>query len=425
MTDHRVQNESNNLILMNEITSSKLAGSSAERLIEAVLDVWETKGHAGISARNLCKIANLPVSGISYHFGGLEQLLCRAQEVALQNATVWCEGQKSWIHANCLYDQKVLGPLLAALIDDWCVNQRRLALAWREGQLLAGRNPGLLDVARAWRAMWREFWTNVLGRFDLQQFADVTIQFFDGQSMLHLIRWNRVLDRACHEELCQGWTNWLCGESAGKGTWREVARDLALGQSPSLPVESAANLAIASAAGALLGNEGHSAVTHRAVAKAAGVSLGTVLYHFRTSAELIHSAFEAIYRTITADLPPITSKASRQSIVEIWAAMAAYSRNETMPMQLLALDELFVAASRDETFLPFAAAIRYTRGKTSERQFGNVTDTNWPILGLDAAVMSVWSQGLRRDIAAAAEGDGRQVSEKSLKAMLDLLHRPD
>ena len=56
------------------------------------------------------------------------------------------------------------GSLLAALIDQWCEEQRRLAFAWRECQLIAAREDRYGPVAQRWTTMWRNFWEEVCAR---------------------------------------------------------------------------------------------------------------------------------------------------------------------------------------------------------------------------------------------------------------------
>ena len=61
-----------------------------ERLIEAVLDIWERDGASGTSARAISRLAQTPVSGIYHHFGSLEQLFLFAHEQAQRDSERWC-----------------------------------------------------------------------------------------------------------------------------------------------------------------------------------------------------------------------------------------------------------------------------------------------------------------------------------------------
>lgn len=400
------------------------AMTTPRRLVEAVLDVWQKEGHAGVSARNLSHMADAPASAISYHFGGLEQLLSVAQDASIRAATEWCDLQRKVLLAGPKLDPAALGPFLAALIDDWCGAERRLALAWREGQLLAARNSTFESAVQAWRAMWRDFWTDVLDHFNLVRFADVTSQFFDGETTLHLIRWQRTIDRACLDELCLGWTAWLLGKPAGPGHWRAFARAEAARRRPRLAEEGPLARQIGSAAADLLGREGAGAVTHRAVAREAGATLGTVTYHFRTTAELLQAAFDAIYRSVTVESPmfvpdqgPIAMEMMRENI-------RGFAREELAPARLLALDELMGAAARDASYLPFAAVLRYFRGETSGAHLARVEGIRSPFTDLDAALFSIWSQGLRRSILASPTDERNRAAAESVDTLFALIRDP-
>jgi hypothetical protein len=100
---------------------------------------------------------------------------------------------------------------MAALIDEWAQHQRRLAFAWREGFLLASRDPGQPHPGREWHGLWRDFWQAVCALCGMEDYGEWTSFIFEAEAALHMLRWRRTLDRACLEELCHSWEQWLQG----------------------------------------------------------------------------------------------------------------------------------------------------------------------------------------------------------------------
>jgi AcrR family transcriptional regulator len=61
--------------------------------VEAVWQLWETEGHAAISARSLAQHAGVPMSTLYNRFPSMEQVFLTAQEEALTQTRQWCAQQ--------------------------------------------------------------------------------------------------------------------------------------------------------------------------------------------------------------------------------------------------------------------------------------------------------------------------------------------
>jgi DNA-binding transcriptional regulator YbjK len=389
---------------------------SPQRLVSATLSAWAAEGAAGMSARTLATSAGLPVSSIYYHFGDLEHLLETAQHEALRMAACWCDTQLDAIRGQA-GGPTALGPLLAAIVDDWCEQQRVLAFAERECQLAALRDPRHVATAARWDALWQSFWGAVCDRLGIADIALGTAWVFAGASALHLLRWRRPLDRAALAELCDGWARWMDGRLADRSPWFDLARrDAAALIAPPAPDDPVA-AAVATAAAATVAQRGVAALTHRAVAAEAGVTLGVVSYKFRTSADLLHAAFEAIYRRM-----------SPQSADEL-AAVPDLGRDATLARlgsgsvptgaDMLASDELLVASARNPAFQTFAAQLRYLRGRSSGHYFQALLGRDRPIAPIDGAIFSAFMAGRIRTCTAGVRTPG----ESDFTALLARLDR--
>jgi len=375
--------------------------SSAERLISAVLSAWEHQGAVDVSARNLTLYAGLPTSSIHYHFGTLGRLLETAQQAAVATAARWCDARWTSIGPDVTSPQ-MLGPLLAGLIDDWCETQRRLAFACREGQLMALRDPTAAPLAAHWETMWHGHFGRLCAQMGLDDLATLTTWFFDGASALHLLRWRRPLDRAALDELCHGWGSWAQGRLVADGPFQAMggadAERLIAPDTPDTVIDP-----LALAAAATLADGGVTALTHRAVAARAGMTLGMVSYRYRTSAELLQAAFEAIYHGMM-------SRGSSAPILDQRAALVAAEASLPGRSDLLGLEELIVAAARRDDLQPFAARLRYLRGRSSGRILRAIIPHDRPLSDLDRAIYSALLAGRSRSYAAAGrprDADGR------------------
>ena len=374
-------------------------GKASEKLIEAALSAWESDGAEEVSARSLTSTAGLPVSAIHYHFGGLGQLLDAAQDAAVTAAQAWCSAQRAAIGGDAT-SPAMLGPLLATLIDDWCETQRRIAFAWREGQLMALRDPGRATAATRWTRMWEDFFTGLCGELGCARFSTPTAWFFDGASALHMLRWRRPLDRSALEELCGGWASWLTGRLAPAGHWfaagQEAARRLAAKPDPADELAES----IADAAARVVAQSGVTALTHRAVAAAAKVTLGTVSYKYRTRADLGRAAFDSIYRRVTSSTPTLPDQPAAMSAAE---AVSHAERSLPSRTDRLGFGELCVAAGRDPALGAFVPQLRYLRGQGSGRILDAVLGGKGRAAPIDGAILSAVLGG--RGPSSSSPGD--------------------
>lgn len=406
----------------NECQKSAVRTATVSKLLDVALDAWEDRGYAGISARGIAHNAGQPVSSIYYHFGDLERLLIASQDHALELAQVWCATRIAAMPP--ISPAEAMAPFMAALVQDWSVGHRRLAFAWHECQLLAGRNPDYLPALHRWNALWTAFWESVCTRCGVPDLARLSQCMFDGESFLHLIRGNLMLDAACLIELCQGWGDWLSGRPAEERAWRRRARLAATqaaeaarlaGNSP----EGAVAERIAAAAADLVTREGPASLTHRAVAAEAGLTLGAISYHFRSSTDLMRIAFETVYRRVMKpNIEP--DPAARQEQGDYGQAAQDGEAARDLAMSRIAMNELILAVARDESLQGYAAQLRYLRGQTSRNVLAKLFGGEDAGSPLEAALMSNISFGRSRAYIGLTEAERNEARARDL-AQVDAL----
>ncbi len=384
-----------------------------ERLSQAVLEIWEHNGASSASARAISRIAQTPASGIYHHFGGLEQLFLFAHEQAQRDSERWCAARLAELDGALPLSRDAFPALFAALIDQWCEEARRLAFAWRECQLIAARELRYVPVCDHWAAMWRAFWEEICTRCGHRGRGAHTAYLFDGEASLHLMRWRRPVDRAALEEVCAGWNDWLCGRPVRHSHWRHFAREQADLALPEQTISSGTMEQIAEAAADVLAQDGMAALTHRAVAARAGLTLGVVSYNFRSSAELVRAAFEMIYRKAVESGGGTVPEAA---ILTDEQLLARYSNPPPRNDRILpAIDELMLAAARDDNLRDFAPQLRYRRGRTSGGLLRAILGRD--VTPLEAAIFSGFISGQRKTCFGLTPAEAAKAGAQT---MLDL-----
>ncbi|HEX7873728.1 MAG TPA: TetR/AcrR family transcriptional regulator [Sphingobium sp.] len=371
-------------------TAKTDAPSSRDRLIDAVIATWSQQGHAAISARGLAQATALPTSSIYHHFGNLDGLLLEAQATATEAARRWCAEQLDLIGQAPGGAPEAFPGLFAALIDDWATQQRALGFAWRECHLLSERDQRYCPPMEEWRTLWIGFWEEICDRCGLTGAGESCALVFDGESLLHMMRWRRPVDRACLDEFARGWTRWLMGSLAPEGPWRQFAREDAQASRPLLPEPDGVAAQVAAAAADVMEEAGVTGLTHRAVAERAGLTLGTVAYHYRTSADLIRGTFEMLYTRVVAntDFSPVSAGGLPPS-------HPMETQPNTAPL-ILAMEELIVAVARDPAYSAFAPQLRFLRGRSSGRILQAALGSEHAVSPLDAALYSAFLSGQGR-----------------------------
>ena len=337
--------------------SISVQGESSKRrdLVAAVLALWPEQGSGELSARSLASAAGVNASAIYYHFNDLEHLYEAAQAEALMLAAQWADGWRARLDGVDDMPMQAFGSLTALLIDDWCEEARTLAFAWRECQLLAARNPRFAAPRDAWSALWRDFWADLCARFGAAASAEAATLFFDGEGLLHMMRWRRPVDRAALEESARIWAAWLDGRLPEPAPWRVHARACARATDRATTIPEGNLQSIAIAAARLLAQKGAGSVTHRAVAAEAGLTLGVVSHNCRRTEDLLKLAYSEIYVQLTGGLP---DRPGGNPQVPDKGAQPDLSR-------MLAIDELVLAGARGRVGEGLIGLLRYLRGSTS------------------------------------------------------------
>ncbi|WP_243994397.1 TetR/AcrR family transcriptional regulator [Novosphingobium album (ex Hu et al. 2023)] len=344
-----------------------------------------------------------------------------AQEFAQTEAQGWCDAQLRQI-SDFPGQRSAFAGFFSELVDGWSCGQRRLAFSWREAQVLATTGDMLTDVAGGWEGLWSGFWQEAGRAFSLGCESIVAARVFENESLLHMLHWRRIVDRAGLAEFGQGLGAWLTGTPMPAAPWREFAREQAMRSVPALPARDAVAMAIVAAAGELIGRGGVAHLTHRAVAQRAGVTLGVVLHRFRTKAQLVEAAFEAIYLSLVSggEIRPTGADAPLPvADMDEMAGLIIRTPAER------GLQELFLAAARDPSLIQFGAQFRYTRGRKSWGTVQAIAGSGREVGNLEAALFSSFASSLARACGTTEGEAARREIQRELQVVADLIANGD
>lgn len=376
---------------------------SAAQLAEAGFRIALEEGLGAVSARAAAARAGAAASAVNYHFGDRAGFLRRILELALAQAA---ERRSALNPAR--------GPRWSSFADRMTLlaaerlEHGRLDLVLQgefeieaeiggdaELQALAGRG------SEAEFAFWRET-ALVLGatQADAEGWAGLAVGLL---TLLHV-------EPDPGERLL-----WLAPafRRLGARLSRAQLEPCPAGPAPDevLPERAHANETarrIVEAAIACIAQRGVHRLTQRDVAARAGVSLAATTYFFRTKADLVEAAMVELHRQVRAEvLASADAAGGVGGVAMVMAPAGGFSE------RVRALGALQLAAAREPSLLPLAAAVRATRGATSMRMLRRqgVNDAD----GLDAMVWSTLMGGLigalrfgdpaTRDAAFNAQGD--------------------
>lgn len=385
------------------------------RLIDAILALWSQHSQAEISVRMVAGEADASVSAIDYHFGNLEHLFCAAQTVALDRASDWlCNILAEFDRFSPdAFTPEARAAVFASLIERWVGENRLLALAWREAHAAAIINPNLAGPHRQWSCLWSDFWRKCCVATGLSETPELIAFLFDGEASQHLIRWRPMLDRALLDETALAFFRFMESPVPPSCAVRHCYHRLA-DQEYSLALGSdEAFTPIDDAAAALLSENGLASLTFRSVASRAGVTLGTVAYHFGSKSRMLRRALQRIYEGSSRQPTLALIEALPSSGKAIAQTVAAATLGGKEPV-LRALDEITLNLCRGGSDKALAGMIRGFRDPVGSAVLGKLIGK--PELAT-ASLVAAFSSVIRGFGHWSTAADDRDALDQGVSAL--------
>jgi DNA-binding transcriptional regulator YbjK len=156
-----------------------------DRIIDACLDVIAEVGVAGTSHRKVAAAADVPLGSMTYHFAGIDDLLCEAFTRFARSVSDRFETRMA-----AAADRGSAKHAVADLITSDTLNDQRELVLTQELYTLAARDPTYRTITNAWMARSRA----ALERL----FDPVTARLLD--ALIEGLTLHRALDTEPHDD---------------------------------------------------------------------------------------------------------------------------------------------------------------------------------------------------------------------------------
>lgn len=381
-------------------------GIDQNAIADAALDAIVQGGLAALTLRPLASSLGVSVTVICARMGSKEQLIDRVVDLAAARDQAFF-GRWLTLAARGVPTGAVTRAAFTDLaFRDWIGKGRKQAIFLIElvhDRALHHRPSPALDE---WLARAGAFWSTLL--FDTAVLADVALGYMLDEAGFALGAGDdpayTLLRVSCLQRLADG----VFARDSVSGS--EIERLIAVLEPDNLPIattDDPKRARIADAAAQIIVSQGMEAVTHRSVAKAAGVPASTVVYHFGGRAALVvaglHAVIARFHRTrdrARADNTPPQDDAGARDLVKATSMIA-------------------LASTREPSLLPYALDMRRRRGE-------NIRTADLALLGFGpdagfdraaAQVISIALFGMR--MAAMARTPPEREFYRSAFAALD------
>ena len=334
--------------------SAPRSSSTAADISSAAMSLVAEEGLRGLSLRKVAARAGVSLGGVSYQMGGKADLV---RQLVGDAVAVRRERHGQWLaraRRADLSDPAVLAAVIGGYLDEQALGDRDHALAVCELVLEAGRDPAAYDGMGELIEGETAFWREALG--GLPEGADLgeVIAHYCRDELAFALAIGLAPDyRLLRASICARLAERL-HDTGGQGFaagFEELAAAMdarAVDVRKSFAADPDSRRArIAAAVADLIDAEGVAAVTHRAVAAAAGAPNSTVAHYFRTRDDLLRAGIEALYLAATGSATALPQAEARRGGLSLLRASGA----------------LVLSAARDPSLRPFAIDLRRRRGE--------------------------------------------------------------
>lgn len=343
-------------------TAPKRAGVSRDEIVESALAVAREKGLAALTGRLAAERAGISPSAINYQFGGFDGLVRAVHERLEREGRAW---RRRCLETLRTVPREIFSPggIVAGIIAELAAREDRRALLVQQFRELVG--VAEIDLAggpeREWSA-GESFWRELLTRWPEQaEAAEAWMMFATGALTLAFMDAEPAVRFAWVSDAAQRFADRLT--TPRQLRLRSVAPAAPAAGPPvsEEPDWPEGKRRIVEAALRLIGEHGVGHVTHRRVAEAAGLSLASTTYFFRTKNDLIVEAFATLYRRT------MTRSILDSSVSTALGADVLFTDAGAIRWEVGALQALYLAATHDASLKAFAAGLRDVRGRGSLR----------------------------------------------------------
>ncbi|ATY34190.1 TetR/AcrR family transcriptional regulator [Sphingomonas psychrotolerans] len=404
--------------------------STRQRIVEEATTLVAAAGIRGATLRDVAARCGAGVASIAYMFGNKDGLIAECFTLAVERDRVRLAALAAEAEAMAI-EPTLAGPFLWTLCDEACGERRTDMLVLIELWLSATVTPRFSEICHAWlrvrrdafRAFARLFGADPLA-FDILGLHLLSESSF-AVSCHGSAAW-RLLARAGFIEAMARVAR-LGSAEASSGVSALAARFFAdpengrAGEPEAKAGRGAESRArIVDAAASIIEEEGLAAVTNRAVAERAGVSLALTTYHFRSVTELAFAGILRVFEKVNAGFVRNADNAPEA------AAIIERVRRRSQPsgverLRSRGMAEISLAAARSVALESLGIAMRRQRGTITHASLGRGVRSG--VTRTRAASHALWSSAAFLTAAAIGESalyDFESQARLAAASLLDI-----
>ncbi|MBB6250883.1 TetR/AcrR family transcriptional regulator [Nitrospirillum iridis] len=376
------------------LTARAAQDGTRERLIDQAHTLLGQGGLKALSVRNLAAAAGLSTSAVPYHLGDKDSLTQAVFQAAAER------DRESWQHFRVSLGDGglplfALADALVAQTLDLSARQATLELVWYELIHQARHTAPLRPILAQWYEERRGQYRDLFALAGLPlHVADMMLHYMVGDRSTLLVAGGAtgfalsVVENIRH--LCDP-------EDDRSALWHDRLRRPADATDQGTEPAGETERRIVAAAVATIIDQGVAAVTHRAVAHRAGVSLSSTTYYFRSRGDIIRRAFQFIHGELRREIP-----AERRELPPLGIFLRAVADHMLTPVEggriagrntTHALGDFALESCRDATLAPLYLTFRQNRGARIGVALNRVLHDQPPLSPFQAQIISTWMQG--------------------------------
>lgn len=328
-------------------------------------------GLRALSLRSIAGASGWTMGELGYRIGKKEQLIASLIEAERETARAADAAWLDRLSGLSEMDVATLTAVVGGYLDDCATNRRAATIFWEELLLEAGVAPQLSPLVSPWLDEREAFWRHLLmGRHSKADILARIVTNFMAEEQLHTVVLGhnpayRLMRDIRIRRLCNGL---LAGTDGQRATLFDSLLDQFVPADPVMEAITERAQAVARMTAKLMMERGLSAVTHRGVAAALGLSPSAVAHHFRTRMDLVRGGVEAMYEAFYAALDVnlirqrlLVDAAALGGLIDPAGAGAGLSRATHM---------INLVGARDPAFVSLVARRLTERGRSSSRWIG-------------------------------------------------------
>ena len=367
--------------------------TAADPLIRAALQIAGSHGVGAVSSRGVGQLAGISASAVNYRYGSLGDLMAAAGMAGdAARARAW-QAATDAVYGLSLGPAD-FGPAAFSVLRRLAVDFRgEEALFWHE-VIERCRTRGRLDTIQGAQAE-ASYWTELISRCNITALRPETMQAFALGLRFAWLVFEKPED---FDPWALALVMRFAARASGKApataedsAWRRRAEVYAdLKPAHAIPAHETAGRIIEAAIGLIM-RQGAEAVTHRAIASYAKLSVSSVQHFFGTRRAILLAAFRRIFdsarrRALPPELPVAALDAGEFFAFLTQGRAVSPAENEA---EFAAMHGLILSASHHDDTRPIAQALIARMGATSMELLGALKHPRGTVSRLDAQILSM------------------------------------